>query len=547
MAHISVDQMLAKAKSLTRQGADADARQLYEQVLARFPANRRARQGLATLGGAEAAGPSGPALIPEMARLAAALQAGGAPQVAKRAAFLLKTHPANAALWNLYGSACAQSGQLQQAEAAFRKATGLAPAFTDPLSNLGALHEEQGDLDQAVAFYREACALAPANAELKIRLVVGLKKRGDLEAAQGCLEQLLSEQGTHVLALELLGGVLKLRGEYAEAVRCYKRLMSIAPDQMVPLKGLSAMPTGMLDPDLQAAMRASLARLHMRPEDKVDALFIAAHLARHAGQTEQAFTQYCAANAAKRAGLKAEVKAAEDKRRAQLRAVRQWKPRRRRACAGAKTLVILGPSRSGKTCLETLLQGSPYVACGHETRRRGGPLEALLTAQADRALPASEDPLVPLSIDGLFYHSEAALVSSGRRVLTNTSPGLINYAGLLSDRLPGAYFCYVKRPMRDVAAQIFATNYGAKNTYSYDPAVLMRYLKWYDQMWLALAPRLRGITLDFEQILTRPNQAVAAVEDLLGLDLQLGDLPAKAPPPRDPMADLFEQEFGRLW
>jgi tetratricopeptide (TPR) repeat protein len=540
MARLSVDQMLSKASSLVRQGAIADARQLYEQVLARFPGNRRARQGLASLGAAVPAEPPVPALMPEMTQLAAAVQAGGAPQVARRAAVLLKTYPANAALWNLYGSACAQSGQLQQAEHAFRKAAELAPDFVDPVSNLGALSQDRGDLDQAVAFYRAACALAPANAELKIRLAVGLRQRGDLEAAQQSLEQLLSTTPDHPLALGLLASLLKLRGQYAQTVRCYKRLMAIAPDQMAALKGLSAMPTGMLDPDLVAAMQASLARLDAPPEDQAEALFIAAHLARHAGQPEQAFAQYCAANAAKRAGLKAKIKAAEDKRRAQLRMIRQWRPRPLRATAGVKTLIILGPSRSGKTCLETLLQGSPHVTCGYETRRSGGPLEALMAASA------SESPPAPLRIEALFYHSEAALVSSGRRVLTNTSPGLINYANLLSDRLPGAYFCYVRRPMRDVAMQIFATNYGAKNTYSYDPAALMRYLKWYDQMRLALAPRLRGLTLNFEQILTRPNQAVAAVEDLLGLDLQLGDLPAKAPPPRDPMADLFEQEFGSL-
>ena len=61
VAKVSVEQALAKAKSHIKKGELAEAQALYVTILKAFPNNKKAQQGLITLGGGQrSAGEQGP-------------------------------------------------------------------------------------------------------------------------------------------------------------------------------------------------------------------------------------------------------------------------------------------------------------------------------------------------------------------------------------------------------------------------------------------------------------------------------------------------------
>src|SRR5437588_670325 len=59
-----------------------------------------------------------------------------------------------------------QAGRLAEAEAALRRAVGIAPRHVDALSNLGATLQRQGKLTEALPVLYEALRLAPRDAQV---------------------------------------------------------------------------------------------------------------------------------------------------------------------------------------------------------------------------------------------------------------------------------------------------------------------------------------------------------------------------------------------
>lgn len=535
MAKPSTNQTLLKALSLARRGDVDSARQLYQLVLDRFPNNKRARDGLAALQGAQLSEHRGDGLLADMHRMAAQLKSGDLEPVVKSASTLLKINEENEVLWNIYGTAQARLGNHNQAEHAFKNAVRLAPNFADALSNLAANSVVQDDLDLAVTCYKRALTVIPNAPALLVRMGNALKQRGDHDDALACFEHVLSIDPNNVPALKSLGILLRLRQNYAEAVDCFARVMAISPDSLSVLKNVSNVPVGFLTPILVGELQESLNRLDVVDRNRADSLFVQAQLDRHKGEMREALDTFCRANAEKRRTIaETTFEQLEEKRHTQLKTLQHWMPSHAAQTARIQTLIILGPSRSGKTTLEAMLQGSPHVASAYERWRKRGRIQQIAGIQ-----PHTE----PFTLADIFYQDEDALIAEGKHVLTATNPTFINHAATFTDMLPGVRFCRVQRDTAEIATEIFMTNYRRRNAHSYDPEYLLRYLKWYNEMTTIILDKVGGIVLKFEDILTQPRQVVGQVEALLGRDLDVQDLKSRGLDAVNPLAELFEKRF----
>jgi tetratricopeptide (TPR) repeat protein len=550
MAKLAIEQALLKARSLARKGEISAARQLYETLLTRFPKNMRVRRELAALVDRNPSA-SHASLIPQLKRMASQLNRDEVKAVEEGAAGLLEKHRESAELWNIYGTASARVGNLEQAEHAFRESINLQPNQEDALGNLASIYTEKNELDAAIDYYQRAISVTPGSPNLIVRMGVVLKKRGDFDAAQRCFEQVLSRNPNNISALLFLGALLKLRQNYVEAVSYLSRLMSVVSDKLYVLKSITNVPVGYLSPSLVREVQESLDRIVVKDEDRGDWMFIQAHLDRHKCDVHKAFDRYCTANEEKLKVIKDDLTRQKHRRETQLKLIRRWAPTSATKAVGVQTLIILGPSRSGKTTLETMLQGSPLVANAFEVWRRAGRLAQITNMQVSNwkeaektgTLLARQKSPEPLKLEEVFYKNENTLIANGTPILTATSPGFINHISNLADLLPGVCFCYLKRDLVEVAAQVFATNYGQKNSYSYDPATLLNYLDWYEEMWAATAGKVRGITLKFENILADPQQAIGQVEALLERDLKVRDVEVGGFETTSPLTELFAQRF----
>lgn len=552
MAKQTTHQALLKAAAHARKGEVDAARQLFDTVLERFPKNKRARSGLATLEGGQPSKRNGATLLADMQRMVEQLKRGELETVAKNAAALLKMNEENVLLLNIYGVTLARLGRQKHAEYVFQKAVNLEPEFVDAQANLANIYETKNELDAAIACYQRALAVAPGSLALIVRMGEALKERGDQEDALECFERVLSIDPDNIPALRSLGGLLILRRSHAEAVACFDRLMTIFPDELSVLKNISSVPVGYLSPELVKQSQNRLDRMDISDTDLADSMFVQAHLDKHRGEMHKAFDNICMANTEKLKTIKKDyLEENEEKRMNELKFLRGWTPTPAAQTAQIQTLIILGPSRSGKTTLEAMLQGSPYVASAYETWRRQGRLHEIADMQAktrsllqrNATVEGAPNPREAFTLAEIFYKDEDVLIAEGKHILTATNPTFINHVASLADLLPGVCFCNVQRNPAEIAAEIFATNYPRRNKYSYDPEGLLRYLNWYNEMSAAMLAKVRGITLNFEDILAQPGQALGQVEALVGRNLEVQDLVPSGFRGANPFTELFAQRF----
>jgi len=547
---LSIDQTLLKAKSHIRKGEVDAARTLYQAVLERFPKNKRASHGLAALAEARPSkGDRDEALGAHLKRLTEQLKSGDAEPVAREAVELLKTHDDNVRLWDMYGIAHMKMGHQQEAQRAFEQAIKIAPNSVNSLINLAAVSEEMGELDVAAQYFQRALSIAPNLPSLMARMGDVLRKQGELSAAQEWFEQVLTSDPNHILTLSALGSLHHLRGDFTKAVACYERILTILPHNIQALKYISNVPVGQLSADRVQQLQEVLEQIDVADADRINWMFAQGNLYRHKGDMHKALDRYCAANAAKLQTLSDDIKFRVNEQKMQLNRLRHWTPQPTAKTARVQTLVILGPSRAGKTTLETMLQNSPYVASAYEAWRTGGKLariehlDMLRAAKGADTIDGQPNLLTPLGMEDVFYKNEGALIAKDKHVLTATSPAFVRYAAHLADLLPGVYFCYIKRDPAEIAGQIFSKNYTSGNSHSYDPTALLAYLDWHAEMWDVLSGKVRGITVNFEDIVGHPQQAVEKIEEMLGLNLQIRDLTPAGFNTVDPFAAVFADRF----
>ena len=162
MAKLSVDRALRKAKSHERKGQMDEALKLYYSVLAAFPSNIGAKQGLAKL-----SQPKPGTLAEEnpsdkiLRQLIALYNNDQIRTVIQECDRLTKEFPQSFLLWNLLGAAFKAQGKLEEAIAAYKKALLIKPDYADAHNNIGVALKDQGKPDEAIAAYNKALLIKP--------------------------------------------------------------------------------------------------------------------------------------------------------------------------------------------------------------------------------------------------------------------------------------------------------------------------------------------------------------------------------------------------
>ena len=137
MAELSVEQVLAKAKSHMKKGETAEAQSIYVSILKVFPNNKKAQKGLASLGGGQqSVAEQGPpqAVIDQLVSL---YNQGQLELVVGQAQVLTAQFPKAITLWNMLGASAAQIGKLDQAVQAFEQIISLNPNQATAYFNMG--------------------------------------------------------------------------------------------------------------------------------------------------------------------------------------------------------------------------------------------------------------------------------------------------------------------------------------------------------------------------------------------------------------------------
>ena len=231
MTKLSVDRALRKAKSHERNGQMDEAVKLYHSVLAVFPSNIRAKQGLAKLSQPKPGTLAGKNPSDEtLNQLIALYNKGQIRTVTQECDRLTKEFPQSFLLWNLLGAANNAQGKLEEAIAAHNKALLIKPDFAEAHNNIGAAFQSQGKFEEASAAYNKALLIKPDYARAHYNLGITLQELGRLEEAVASYRKAIVLIPDYAEAHYNLGNTLQELGRSKDAEASYRKAIALKPD-----------------------------------------------------------------------------------------------------------------------------------------------------------------------------------------------------------------------------------------------------------------------------------------------------------------------------
>ena len=231
MAKLSVDRALRKAKSHERKGQINEALELYYSVLAEFPNNIRAKQGLAKLSQPKPGSSAGKDPSDEILhQLIALFNKGQIRIVSQECDRLTKKFPQSFLLWNLLGVANNAQSKLDEAIAAWNKALLIKPDFAEAHNNIGAALLSQGKFEEASAAYDKALLIKPDYANAHYNLGITLQELDRLEEAVASYTKAIALKPDYTEAHYILGNTLEELGRSTDAEASYRRAIALKPD-----------------------------------------------------------------------------------------------------------------------------------------------------------------------------------------------------------------------------------------------------------------------------------------------------------------------------
>jgi Tfp pilus assembly protein PilF len=358
-------------------------------------------------------------------------------------------------------------------------------------------------------------------------------------SAREAYRQALAIDPNLVAAAIGLGWCLADLGEYRQAAEAFESLIQRGIPLVEPLRALASFPAAAVRIDLLRQLDKVHRQRDESPAQFERAIsFVRATGLHRAGRYVQAWEQAVQVNRSVFVAMRADLKRLDDRRRASLATLQQHRRRSEPSGRGDDgrpiSLLILGPSRAGKTTMETLVSRLPGVKRGYENLivensvRRTFQVSALPPDSAFGGLPAPAYPLCRA-----LYREELVRRLAGETVLTNTNSSCLFEAAHTASVLENVRFIFMKRNMQDNLLQVFMREYRGGNLYGYDLKAAREHILWHHQMADLMAEKFPDIVrvIHYEDMIADPTACLRTAAELCGLSVPNRLLPVVAGDP----------------
>ena len=517
---LKLGQAISLAKKKCKDGSPEEAERIYQDILAKFPNNKRARDGLQGLASRPVSKASKAKDLPQhqLRSLMTLYEKGQLALVIEHAEALSKQYPKALDVWNLMGASAAQIGHLDQAILSFKRVLAVKPDSADAYYNIGKVLKQQGKLEEAILAYNNALAIKPDYAAAYYNIGNALTEQGKLEKAILAYNNALAIKPDYAAAYYNMGNALTKQGKLEEALASYKKALSLKTDYADAAVNLVSLPVNSIDGQTISELSKKFSSICSNIDDQSQKLFFEANLLSHKGEYDKAFRIFVDANAEKLKKNKSSIGSEQKQSNAAIKRISRWsvKPQSEQK-SSIKKLFILGPSRSGKSTLETFLIGSPNVH----------PMFESYNFEAIRKSELSMEETKKLSMHDLFYHDENSLASLGYNVVTSTNPDIIFQIDRLITMLNNSFFIFVKRNRIDIASEIFIKEYTRGHFYSYDHSSIIKYLDSYEYIWEVIKQKVPQLTIEisFDDMLADPLETIKKISQKTGASLEVSNPP----------------------
>ena len=200
--------LMQRAVALQQAGRLAEARPLYEQLLAAVPEQ------------------------PDALHMLGVLQAqlGDNRQALALVNRAIRQRPNQAAYYCNLGRIQRSLGEDREAMASFRKAIAVDGSFAPAYNYLGNALADQGEAEQAIALFNQAIAADPTHVSALVNLGIALKGLGRLDAAVEAYERAIAVNPDYAEAHSNLGVALRQQGKTLAAIAAHERALAINPN-----------------------------------------------------------------------------------------------------------------------------------------------------------------------------------------------------------------------------------------------------------------------------------------------------------------------------
>jgi len=288
---LKLDQAISLAKKKAKDGSPEEAKRIYQDILTKFPKNKRASDGLKGLVG-RPVGKASKVQEPPQAQTQALINLysqGQLQQALQEAGTLVQQKPQSAILFNIQGAVLKGLGQLDASVEAYNKALTIKPDNAEAYNNMGITLKDQGKLEEAIEAYNKALTIKPDNAGAYSNMGNALKEQGRLEKAIEAYIKALDIKPDNAEAYYNMGLSLQEQGKLEEAIEAYKKSLAIKPDNSDAYynMGNALQEQNKLEEAIEAYNKA----LTIKPDD-ADAYYNMGVTLRGQGKLEEAIEAY---------------------------------------------------------------------------------------------------------------------------------------------------------------------------------------------------------------------------------------------------------------
>ncbi|MEE8515965.1 MAG: tetratricopeptide repeat protein [Alphaproteobacteria bacterium] len=470
----------------------------------------------------------------------------------------LEINPGYADACNDLGHALSQLGRHGDAAAAFQRVIELVPDRPDGHINLGTVYQELGRLDDAVACLNRALEISPDCVEAHVNLGIAVADQGRIDDAleaygralaidADCAEALFNQGNAferlarlddaadgyrkaieirpdYIDAYNNLGHVLMDQRKAVEAESIYRQALEIAPDDAELYYNFATIHRFFVgDPELH-----TLESLAARPGVSADGLnrlkFALGKAHDDIGRHDEAFKYFQRANGEMAVRQRFDQTAHQrlvDTIKASFAA--RPSPSDGTKEADKVPVFVIGPSRSGKSLVESVLANHPDVLDIGEHCKWGAAFDQTCDRHGITApFPQCMDELTAEHITdmGAAYMAGLTRNSPAQCVFVITSPEHLRYLGLIREALPAAKMIFCRRDPLDTCLAIYFKRFEVANPYAYDLSDIAAHHTAYQGMmsfWQEKFPS-RILPVDYEDMVSDPHPTAAKLFAFVGLD-----------------------------
>ena len=229
---LKLDQAVKLARKRVKEGAFDDAKIIYQNILEKFPKNKKVNNALRALTrSSNIKNLANDAPPKEQLQTILKLYNQSQHQKAlKQVEIAIQKHPQSFMLFSIKGTILKGMGQLDLCVEAYSKAISIKPDYADGYYNLGNALQSQGNLDQAIFNYKRALKFKPNYIEAYNNMGVALEAKGEMEQAVKAYKKVISVNPNDADALNNLGVSLERQGKLDQAVDAFTKSTNINPN-----------------------------------------------------------------------------------------------------------------------------------------------------------------------------------------------------------------------------------------------------------------------------------------------------------------------------